>query len=52
MRENLEMVVRCSRCMGFKRPYKSPCKKCANRRSGQRGRGLKASLKRQKKKRC
>ena len=30
------MVVRCSRCMGFKRSTKSTCKKCMRRR-GQRG---------------
>ena len=48
MRENLEMAVRCSRCIGFKRSYKSPCKKCANRRSGQRGRGFKSFFKKAK----
>ena len=31
------MVVRCSRCMGFKRSTKSTCKKCMRRRQ-QRGR--------------
>ena len=31
------MVVRCSRCMGFKRSTKGACKKCTRRR-GQRGR--------------
>ena len=48
MRENLEMAVRCSRCIGFKRSYKSPCKKCANRRSGQRGREFKSFFKKAK----
>ena len=33
------MVVRCSRCMGFKRSTKSTCKNCM-RRKRQRGRGL------------
>ena len=33
------MVVRCSRCMGFKRSTKSTCKKCMRRR-GQRGGGF------------
>ena len=33
------MVVRCRRCMGFKRSTKSTCKKCMRRR-GQRGCGF------------
>ena len=33
------MVVRCSRCMGFKRSTKSTCKKCMRKRQ-QRGRGF------------
>ena len=34
------MVVRCSRCMGFKKLHKRACKKCRNSRRGQRGRCL------------
>ena len=34
--------------MGFKRSYKSSCKKCANRRGGQKGRGFKSFFKRAK----
>ena len=33
------MVLRCSRCMDFKRSTKSTCKKCMRRRP-QRGRGF------------
>ena len=43
------MVVRCSRCMGFKKSYKSPCKKCKRRRSGQRRSGIKSFFKKAKK---
>ena len=39
------MVVRCSRCMGFKKSYKSPFKKCERRRTGQRGHGIKSFFK-------
>ena len=31
------MVVHCSRCMGFKKSYKSASKKCENKRRGQSG---------------
>ena len=41
------MVVRCSRCMGFKRSTKNTCKKCMRRR-GQRGRGFGKFLKKAK----
>ena len=46
---NIKMVVRCSRCMDFKKSYKSPWKKCKRRRSGQRGRGIKRFFKKAKK---
>ena len=39
------MVVRCSRCMGFKKSYKIPFKKCERRRTGQRGHGIKSFFK-------
>ena len=35
--------------MGFKKLYKSPCKKCKRRRSGQRGRGIKSFFKKARK---
>ena len=43
------MVVRCSRCMDFKKSYKSPCKICKRRHSRQRGRGTKSFFKKVKK---
>ena len=42
------MIVWCSKCMGFKRSYKSACKKCTYRCSGQRGRGFKSFFRKAK----
>ena len=42
------MAVRCSKCTGFKKYYKSYCKKCARRR-GQRGRFIGSLFKKAKK---
>ena len=48
-KHNKKMVVRCSRCMGYKNSYISPCKKYKRRRSRQRGRGIKSLFKNAKK---
>ena len=44
----IKMVVRCSKCMVFKKSHKSTCKKCRNSRRGQRGRGLEKIFKKAK----
>ena len=36
----IKVVVRCNRCMGFKKSHKNASKKCRNSGRGQRGRGL------------
>ena len=43
------MVVHCSRCMGFKKSLKNPCKKCKKKLSRQRGCGFKSFFKKAKK---
>ena len=43
-----QMVVRCSRCMGFKKSHRSACKKCRKSRKEQQGRGLEKRFKKAK----
>ena len=45
----VKMVVLCIRCMGFKKLYKSACKKCKNKRRGESGRDLGKMFKKAKK---
>ena len=43
-----QMVVRCSKCMGFKKSHRSACKKCRKSRKEQQGRGLGKGFKKAK----